>query len=200
MTQAAATAALSDREEVLLKQVTRLNTYVFASTFGLLGASALAAGTVVQLVRDDAGFGIGVLIGALWGLLYGAVIGALVYRGYARTLRARLAHAAQTADRRKTFRVSVLRLHGTGLGLVVGLMVALQLLLMTNWLVAGGTASESVDAMLLAQYLPGYSVSPLGSIIGAVQLFAVAYLAALALAGIYNQIVDWRQSQHPRRR
>jgi hypothetical protein len=216
VTPASGTTALTEGEEAVLRQVTSLNTSVFAATLGLLGAAVVSVATVVQLLRDDpagAGLhllsvffwgyrvsGIGILVGAFWGFLYGAILGALVYRGYARTLRGRLAYLAPGVDRRKAFRVPVIRLHGTGLGWAIGLIAALQLLVMTNWLVVRGTEAASAAAMLLAQYLPGYSISPLGSLVGAAQLFAVAFLAALALAGLYNRIVDWRQSQIPRRR
>jgi hypothetical protein len=207
---------LSPLEEDTLREVTRLNTRVFALTFGLLGAAVLAAATLLLLVRDGAtaagphllsvffwGYrvsGAGVLVGALWGFLYGSVLGALVYRAYVKTLRGRLAYLAPAADRRRSLRVSVLRLDGVGLGSVVGAMAALQLIVMTNWLVVDRTASQHVDATLLSQYLPGYSVSVAGSLIGGAQLFVLAFLAALALASTYNKIVDWRQASNPRRR
>jgi hypothetical protein len=211
-----AAITLTEDEAAALRQVTRLNTCFFATTLGLLGAAVIAAATIVQLLRDEparAGLRLlsvffwgyrvsatGILVGAFWGFLYGAILGALVYRGYARTLPARLAYLAPAVDRRKKLRVSVLRLHGPALGWAVGLMAALQLMVMTNWLVVRGAGPGGVDATLLAQYFPGYSVSPIGSLIGAIELFALAFLAALALAGIYNKIADWRQSRIPRRR
>jgi hypothetical protein len=207
--------SLAPREEAALRAVTRLNIFVFAVTFGVLGASGLALATLILVLAADNGrahlsllsiflwgyrvTGFGALIGAVWGFIYGAILGALLYWGYARTLQQRLAYAAPGVERRRAFRTSVLRLHGPGLGFVLGSLAAVQLVLMTNWLVLRGTAEESMNAMLLAQYLPWYSVTPMGSIAGAVQLFAVVFLAAVVLAGIYNKIVDWRQSPNGRR-
>ena len=48
----------------------------------------------------------------------------------------------------------------------------------TNWLVLRGTAGESVHARLLAQVLPGYAVDPVGSLIGAAELFVLLYVFA----------------------
>ncbi len=62
----------------------------------------------------------------------------------------------------------------------------------TNWLVLRGTAGESVHARLLAQVLPGYAVDPVGSLIGAVELFVLLYVFCVALARIYNRIVEHR--------
>ena len=59
----------------------------------------------------------------------------------------------------------------------------------TSWLVLRGTAEESMHAVLLAQYLPGYSISVPGSIIGAVELFALTYLLCLLFSWLYNNIV-----------
>ena len=73
--------------------------------------------------------------------------------------------------------------------------MALQLLLTTNWLVARGTASESTNAALLSQYLPGYTVSFPGSIVGAVELFAVAFVGSHVLAGIYNTVARRRATR-----
>jgi hypothetical protein len=207
---------LTRREQAALDQVTRVNTYVSASTFGLLGAATLAVATVMELMRGDGadsslrllsvflwGYGVsglGVLAGAFWGLLYGAVLGALVYQGYARTLRVRLAYLDPSVDRRKHQRVAVLRLEGKSLGVVVGLMAAVQLVVMTHWLSSRGAAAAGFDSTQIAKILPGYSVTPLGSVIGAAELFAIAFLAAWVLAALYNEIVDWRQRQSPGRR
>ncbi len=95
------------------------------------------------------------------------------------------------------FPVAVLRLHGPSLGLAIGAMGALGLVVTTNWLVLRGTAGESIHARLLAQLLPGYAVDPVGSLIGAAELFVLLFVFCVALARIYNRIVDIR---HPRGR
>ena len=74
------------------------------------------------------------------------------------------------------FTRAVLRLDGHSLGLAIGAVSALGLVTTTDMLVARGTAAESVHARLLSEVLPGYTVSLVGSLIGAVELFVVAYV------------------------
>lgn len=135
----------------------------------------------------------GAWIGLFWGLVVGAVAGAVVYRIYARTIRQQVndfLHDRRSVDDLKR---PTLRVGGHALGLALGTVTALGLIVSTNWLVIRGTAGESVHAALLSNYLSGYSVSFAGSLIGAVQLFAVTYLFFLLLGWIYNQVVSWRQ-------
>jgi hypothetical protein len=49
-----------------------------------------------------------------------------------------------------------------------------------------------VRARLLAEVLPGYSVSPVGSIVGAIELFAILYVFCHAFALIYNSLAGRR--------
>jgi hypothetical protein len=60
-------------------------------------------------------------------------------------------------------------------------------------LVARGTAAESVHARLLSEVLPGYTVSLVGSLIGAVELFVVAYVFCRGFVTIYNWVAERRQ-------
>jgi ABC-type Fe3+ transport system permease subunit len=91
-----------------------------------------------------------------------------------------------------------MRLSGRALGLALGVMLALQLVLSTTWLVVRGTAGESRHAALLSNYLPGYSVSIPGSLIGGGWLFLYAFVASLLLAKVYNTIVDRRAARGTR--
>jgi hypothetical protein len=81
---------------------------------------------------------------------------------------------------------------GNALGVGLGALMALQLFITTNWLVVRGTAPYSKNAALLSQYLPGYSVSFTGSLIGACELFAVVFVLSHVLAGIYNTVARMR--------
>jgi hypothetical protein len=87
----------------------------------------------------------------------------------------------------------VLKLYGHSLGLALGGIAALGLLITTNWLVVRGTADESIHARLLSHYLPGYSVSLSGSILGAAEIFVIAYVFCALLGVIYNRVVALRQ-------
>ena len=80
---------------------------------------------------------------------------------------------------------------GNALGIALGALFALQLFLSTNWLVVRGTADKP-ERGLLGQYLPGYTVSLQGSLVGAVELFAVAFVLSHVLASIYNFVARAR--------
>ena len=54
----------------------------------------------------------------------------------------------------------------------------------TSWLVIRGTAKHSVDASLLSEILPGYSVDLPGSLIGAAELFVVLYLVCRVFVSV----------------
>ena len=71
-------------------------------------------------------------------------------------------------------------------------LAALGLFCSTAWLVIRGTAEESVHAALFANYIPGYSVSVLGGLWGAIQLFALVFVGSVLLAAVYNKIVEIR--------
>jgi hypothetical protein len=81
---------------------------------------------------------------------------------------------------------------GNALGVGLGGLMALQLLLTTNWLVVRGTAAYSSNAALLSHYLPGYTVSFSGSVIGAIELFAVSFIVSHVLAASYNFVARVR--------
>ena len=87
---------------------------------------------------------------------------------------------------------SILRLHGVSLGLALGAIAALGLFSSTAWLVVRGTAGESVHASLFSNYIPGYSVSILGGLWGAIELFVLVFVGSTLLAGVYNKIVEIR--------
>ena len=55
-----------------------------------------------------------------------------------------------------------------------------------------GTADESMHALLLGNYLPGYSVSYTGAVIGAVELFGITYLTCRLFSWIYNRVAVLR--------
>ena len=63
------------------------------------------------------------------------------------------------------------------------------------WLVLRGTADSSVHAALLGNYLPGYTVSVVGGLIGALELFVLVFVSSVMLAAIYNKVVDLREGK-----
>ena len=197
-------------DEVLLHATVKWNTFLFAGMGGFMGALTMLCVTYLSLYRGLPNPGqylnlLGVFlpgywvsaegawIGFLWGGLLGAVLGAMIYRIYARSIRQQVADYFAGDKSAHDLEFMVLKLYGHSLGLALGGIAALGLLVTTNWLVVRGTADESIHAQLLSQYLPGYSVSLLGSILGAVEIFVIVYLFCLFLGVIYNRVVTFRQ-------
>jgi hypothetical protein len=197
-------------DEVLLHATVKWNTLLFAGVGAFMGSLTLLCATYLSLYRGLPNPGhylnlLGVFlpgyrvsdegawIGFLWGGLLGAIFGAMIYRIYARSIRQQVLDYFAGDKSPLDLEYMVLRLHGPSLGLALGSIAALGLLITTNWLVFRGTADESVHAQLLSHYLPGYSVSLLGSIVGAIEIFVIVHLFCLLLAFIYNRIVALRQ-------
>jgi hypothetical protein len=197
-------------DEVLLHATVKWNTVLFAGICGLMGALTLLCLTYVSLYRGlpDPGHYLNLLgvflpgyevsaagawIGFLWGGLLGAVSGAVIYRIYSRSIRKQVADYFAGDKSAQALEYLVLRIYGHSLGLALGSIAALGLLITTNWLVLRGTADESIHAQLLSHYLPGYSVSVSGSILGAIEIFVIVYLFCALLGVIYNRVVTLRE-------
>ncbi len=204
------TDAVVEIDERLLRATIRLNTLLLAGMCGGLAGIFLFAAAFLSLYRGLPnpghylnllgvflpGYSVsptGAWIGLFWGVVVGAVAGAVVYRIYARTIRQQVNDFLRGRRSVDELKRPTLRVGGHFLGLALGAVTALGLIVTTNWLVIRGTADESVHAALLSNYLSGYSVSFTGSLIGAVELFAVTYLIFLLLGWIYNQVVSWRE-------
>jgi len=197
-------------DEKLLHATIKLNTVLFAAVCGLMAGVSLLLITYISLNRGlpDPGHYLNLLgffmpgynvsvkgawIGLLWGGVIGALAGAVTYRIYARGIRQQVLDYFAHNKSEHDLEYVVLRLHGHSLGLAIGGMVAIGLIATTNWLVLLGIADESVHAALLAQYLPGYSVSFGGSLVGALEVLIVAYLFCILLAAIYNLVHQVRR-------
>ena len=137
---------------------------------------------------------VGAWFGLLWGLIYGGASGGAIAWFYVRSLGAKLPRLViwdEAAAR--GLRFPVLRISSHALGVALGAVTASQLVLGTLWLVLRGTADESVHAQLLSHYLPGYTVSFLGSLLGGLELFLLAYLFAAVVGATYNAIAFRRE-------
>ena len=196
-------------DEVLLHASIKLNTRLLAVVFGLLSGTALMLVTYMSLYRGLPDTGqylrllgvflpgyevtpLGAWIGFFWGALIGAFLAAMFYRIYARSIPEMIKDYLNSDSQNDDLLDMPLRLSGHYLGLALGTVIALGLVVTTNWLVIRGTADESTHAQLLVNYLPGYSVSTLGSIIGAVELFIINYVLSLLFSWIYNTVTDFR--------
>jgi len=193
-------------DPLLIRATLRMNAIIFGVILGLMsGALLLALGIAagvpalaptrlpvilmgVFLPGYAPGFP-GALAGAFWGGIAGGLIGASVYWINARAALATLDQQVELEQRAEEFPVAALRFNGPALGAAVGTIGALGLIGATAWLVLRGTAAQSVHARLLAQVLPGYEVSLVGSVIGACSLFVMLFVACVAFAALYNRLV-----------
>ena len=80
----------------------------------------------------------------------------------------------------------IIRLNGTLLALVLGLMTGLLIFIATNWLVIKGGESIGPHLALLGQFFPGYSVSFLGSLAGLAYGTTLGLVAGWTVARVYN--------------
>ena len=202
-------AVETEVDERLLKTVIRFNTLLTGIVMGFLGGVGLFFMTLLSLNRGLPNPGhymnllgvfmpgyevspTGAWIGLLWGGVIGAICGAVLYRLYARNLRIHVKNFMLQDNSGDASYHPIVPIGGNSLGLALGTVVAGSLIVTTNWLVLRGTAEESVHARLLENFLPGYSISFLGSLIGAIQLFVFVYLSCLLWSWIYNGIISVR--------
>ncbi len=83
----------------------------------------------------------------------------------------------------------MLRLNGRAWGIAMGLLLGGGLFIATNFLVIKGGAQVGPHLGLLRVYLPGYSVSFLGSLVGFVYLLVVGYGIGRVVGSVYNRMV-----------
>lgn len=193
----------------LLRAAVKLNTWMLAGVFGSVFGLSMFVLTYISLFRGLPKTGqylnllgvflpgyevshTGAWIGLFWGGIIGAFIAAMLYRLYARSLSSQIERfrSADIASQKLTG--ATLKFDGKYLGLALGIIVGGGLAITTNWLVLRGTGDESVHAMLLENYLPGYSISLPGSLVGALELFIATFVACLLFSWIYNAVVSLR--------
>ena len=87
-------------------------------------------------------------------------------------------------------RKAILRIHEQGWGIAFGLVFGLGLFIATNFLIIKGGVNVGAHLGLLRLYLPGYSVSFLGSLVGLVYGFVIGYGAGRLIATAYNRLTS----------
>ena len=197
----------------LLKAAIKFNARILGLTAGTLAAVVMYIATQASVVKwgDDSGGYLGLLaiffpgysvsttgawIGAFWAFIYFSTGSWVSYRVYGKVLGTRISAALLTpvSIENPILKPSTLRLHGVSLGVAIGSIAALSLFSSTAWLVVRGTADESVHAALFSNYIPGYSVSIMGGLWGAIELFGLVFLSCLLLSAIYNRLVEIRHN------
>jgi riboflavin transporter FmnP len=84
---------------------------------------------------------------------------------------------------------AVLHLNGNILGIVFGIVTGLMIFVATNWLVIKGGENVGTTLGLLSNFFIGYSVTFVGSLIGAIYGFLTGYIFGFLTAWIYNRVV-----------
>ena len=83
-------------------------------------------------------------------------------------------------------RIQLVHLKATSTGIATGTIMAVGLFVATNWLVLKGGIHVGQHLQLLGQYFVGYSVTFVGSLVGAAYAFALGFLGGYAVARMYN--------------
>ena len=211
MNSPAASSPLSEKERQVLADAIALNTRIAAISTAVVGGVAVWLATAVLLWRGGYNIGKtlailstffpgysvtwgGAWIGLLWGGIFGAISGWIMYATYARTLRHRIERQLGTPKGTESLRAPTFVMFGNALGVGLGATTALLQFAMTNWLVLRGSAEQSTNAALLGAFIPGYTVSFIGSLIGLVEVFILTYLCAALVAFLYNRMARRRRA------
>ena len=195
----------------LLDAAVRFNARILGLTAGTLAAAVIYIATQASIVKwggDSGGYlellaiffpgysvsTVGAWVGAFWAFVYCGTGSWLSYRVYGKVLGTRISALLlnPVSTENPVLKPSTLRLHGVSLGVAIGAIAGLGLFASTAWLVIRGTAGESVHAALFSNYIPGYSVSIIGGLWGAIELFGLVFLSCLLLATVYNKLVEMR--------
>ncbi len=83
-------------------------------------------------------------------------------------------------------------LNATIQGVVTGLLLGGGIFLATNFLLLKGGTVVGPHLGLLGEFLPGYDVTFLGSLIGLAYGLAIGFIVGYALALLYNLLADRR--------
>jgi hypothetical protein len=83
---------------------------------------------------------------------------------------------------------TLLRMNARAWGIAFGLLAGLGLFLATNILLLKGGDVVGPHLSLLGVYLPGYSVTFFGSLVGFVYMFVIGYGFGRLIGEVYNRL------------
>jgi hypothetical protein len=92
-------------------------------------------------------------------------------------------------DELRQVRKTLLRMNEQGWGIAFGLLLGLTMFAATNFLVLKGGEVVGPHLALLSNFLPGYRVTFVGSVIGFVYAFVLGYGFGRTVSVIYNRLV-----------
>lgn len=173
----------------------RVSARAWGIATGLLLGTGVFVATAILVIKggEDVGSHLGRLgavfpgydvtwVGSLVGFVYAFVVGYALGRLLAP--RRPLERSAQGTLGRH------LRLNGNAWGWAIGLLLGLGLFGATNVLVVRGGDHPGELLSHLAVWLPGYSVTFVGSLIGLIWLVVLGNVVGRAIGGVYNRAVE----------
>jgi len=101
------------------------------------------------------------------------------------------------APRDRVMLARVVRFNARLGGIAAGLVSGVGLFVATNWLVLKGGRVVGPHLSLLGQFLIGYEVTFVGSLVGFGYGFVVGYLVGYSVARVYNWVADRRDRAAP---
>jgi hypothetical protein len=207
---AAAKSSMSEHEKYVFSRAVALNSRIAAIITGFVSGATIWLATAILLWKggNNVGENLAVIgtfltgyrmtwggawMGFLWGALLGGVAGWIMYSSYAITLRTRVERLLASESGIHAMRVPTFVLDGNALGIGLGALAGTLIFAMTGWLVLRGTAEVSMHAALVGSVLPGYTVSIMGGLIGALEVFFAAYIWSQLFALLYNKLARRRR-------
>jgi len=91
----------------------------------------------------------------------------------------------------------LMQLTATVQGVVTGLIAGLAIFIATNWLIIKDGPVVGPHLALLGQFLIGYRVTFVGSLIGFAYRFVLGFGVAYGVARMYNWLADVRECRGP---
>lgn len=98
----------------------------------------------------------------------------------------------RTDEETRALRATLVRLNARAWGIAIGLLVGGGLFVATLVLVLRGGPNMGQHLSLLRVYLPGFSVSLGGSVIGLIYGFVIGYALGRMIGTVYNRVVGPR--------
>jgi hypothetical protein len=103
--------------------------------------------------------------------------------------KGKLVHTVSTNQSDESLRLAISRLNARAWGIAFGLLLGFGLFFATIILVIRGGPHAGQHLRLLRVFLPGYTVSFVGSLIGFVYMFVIGYALGRLIGSVYNWMV-----------
>ena len=96
-----------------------------------------------------------------------------------------------TIEEQRTLKAAVEDSNEKAWAIGLGLTLAFGLFVATNFLIIKGGTRVGSHLQLLRVYLPGYSVTFAGSVIGFIYAFVIGYLSGRTVIALYHRLAGW---------